>query len=116
MFREFTFTDVDRLTALNNADASAGFVMDENTFRAFYDRTARGVWVYLSRVTGDRQMGDTLALIHIADLNPNQATAFQGIEVPSHCGAVERDLGGEATNRQRPEAGKRDQDRQLRDA
>ena len=60
MFREFTFTDVDRIEALNNADASAGFVMDEETFRAFYDRTARGVWVYLSRVTGDRQMADDL--------------------------------------------------------
>src|SRR5580704_12449880 len=60
MFREFTFTDVERLAALNNADASAGFVMDEDTFRAFYDRTARGVWVYLARVTGDRQMADDL--------------------------------------------------------
>src|ERR1700722_15713207 len=60
MFREFTFTDVDRIAALNDADASAGFVMDEETFRAFYDRTARGVWVYLSRVTGDRQMADDL--------------------------------------------------------
>jgi hypothetical protein len=61
-------------------------------------------------------MGDTLALIHVADLNPNQAAAFKGIEVPPHCGAVERDLGGEATNRQRPEAGERDQDGELRDA
>jgi RNA polymerase sigma-70 factor, ECF subfamily len=60
MFREFTFTDVDRIQALSNADASAGFVMDEDAFRAFYDRTARGVWVYLSRVTGDRQMADDL--------------------------------------------------------
>jgi RNA polymerase sigma-70 factor (ECF subfamily) len=60
MFREFTFSDVDRLAALNNADASAGFVMDEDTFRAFYDRTARGVWVYLSRVTGDRTTADDL--------------------------------------------------------
>ncbi len=41
-------------------------------------------------------MGDTLALIHVAGLNPNQAAAFKGIEVPTHGGAVERDLGGEA--------------------
>src|SRR5579862_9344486 len=56
MFREFTFTDADRIDI---ADA-AGFVMDEDTFRAFYDRTARGVWAYLTRLTGDRQMADDL--------------------------------------------------------
>jgi RNA polymerase sigma-70 factor, ECF subfamily len=57
MFREVTFTDVDRIAI---ADAAAGFVMDEDSFRAFYDRTARGVWVYLARVTGDRQVADDL--------------------------------------------------------
>jgi RNA polymerase sigma-70 factor (ECF subfamily) len=34
--------------------------MDEETFRAFYDRTARGLWAYLSRMTGDRQLADDL--------------------------------------------------------
>ena len=34
--------------------------MDEETFRAFYDRTARPVWAYLSRITGDRQLADDL--------------------------------------------------------
>jgi len=41
-------------------DAPAEFVMDEETFRAFYERTARQVWVYLARITGDRQLADDL--------------------------------------------------------
>src|SRR5271168_3037498 len=58
MFRDLTFSDVNRLQALD--EARAEFVMDEETFRAFYDRNARGVWAYLARVTGDRQMADDL--------------------------------------------------------
>lgn len=34
--------------------------MDEDTFRAFYERTSRAVWVYLARVTGDKQLADDL--------------------------------------------------------
>lgn len=34
--------------------------MEEEAFRAFYDRTARRVWAYLVRVTGDRQLADDL--------------------------------------------------------
>lgn len=58
MLPDVTFTDVAGLDTVH--DDCAGFVMDEETFRAFYERTARGVWAYLARVTGDRQMADDL--------------------------------------------------------
>lgn len=37
---------------------SALALMDEDEFRAFYERTARPLWSYLSRITGDRNQAD----------------------------------------------------------
>jgi RNA polymerase sigma-70 factor, ECF subfamily len=53
-----TISDVDRLEDV--ADAAVTFEMDEDAFRAFYDRTARALWNYLSRMTGDPQTADDL--------------------------------------------------------
>ncbi len=61
--RDVTFSDVQRLDALDADDAldhSVAFAMDEDAFRAFYDRTSRALWTYLSRITGDPQMADDL--------------------------------------------------------
>jgi RNA polymerase sigma-70 factor (ECF subfamily) len=52
-----TFTDVSRADATS---AEAGLVMDEESFRAFYERNARSVWAYLARLTGDRHAADDL--------------------------------------------------------
>src|SRR3954447_7571477 len=58
MLRDTTFNDAARLAQA--AEERSEFVMDEPAFRAFYDRTARGVWAYLARVSGDRQVADDL--------------------------------------------------------
>jgi RNA polymerase sigma-70 factor (ECF subfamily) len=55
----FSLTNVEHLEAAAG-ELDVAFEMDEDTFRAFYDRTARQLWAYLARISGDRQAADDL--------------------------------------------------------
>ena len=56
-----TFLDVRRLHGDADVDAAdVALAMDEDAFRAFYDRTAGALWGYLSRISGDRDVADDL--------------------------------------------------------
>jgi RNA polymerase sigma-70 factor (ECF subfamily) len=60
-WRDLTLADVEQLALAKTADEGhVAFVMTEDEFRLFYDRNARPLWAYLSRLSGSREAADDL--------------------------------------------------------
>jgi RNA polymerase sigma-70 factor, ECF subfamily len=59
MFREMSLTDARQLERAEGAVAEV-CQMDERAFRAFYDATARALWSYLYRTSGNATLADDL--------------------------------------------------------
>jgi RNA polymerase sigma-70 factor (ECF subfamily) len=57
--REITVAELERSNAGAEA-AETAFHMDEQTFRVFYESTARPLWSYLSRISGSAALADDL--------------------------------------------------------
>jgi RNA polymerase sigma-70 factor (ECF subfamily) len=56
---DLTLSELEQLAAGSDR-VEAAFDLDEEAFRAFYDGTVRGLWAYLSRLSGDRQVAEDL--------------------------------------------------------
>jgi len=57
--RELTYSELDRLQA-RALQTDETLQMDQDTFSGLYERTARPLWVFLWRRTGDTQLADDL--------------------------------------------------------
>lgn len=57
--RELTLTDVERIQA-QSEEASVPLEFDQEMFAAFYGRTSRALWAYLSRMTRSPHLADDL--------------------------------------------------------
>ena len=56
--RELTYSELAQ--AEDALQTEAALQMDEGSFRALYNRTARALWAYLAKVTGDSAAADDL--------------------------------------------------------
>ena len=56
--REITYSELAQAEDALQTDAA--LQMDEGSFRAFYNRTARALWGYLAKMTGDSAAADDL--------------------------------------------------------
>jgi RNA polymerase sigma-70 factor, ECF subfamily len=59
MLNEFSLTEAQQIDRAIGAAAEV-FQMDEQTFRAFYDASARSLWSYLYRTSGNATVADDL--------------------------------------------------------
>ncbi len=57
--REITVTELEG-SKLGAEAAEQAFHMDEQSFRVFYEATARPLWSYLARILGSRSLADDL--------------------------------------------------------
>ena len=57
--RELTYSELDRLQA-KALESDETLQMDQDTFSGMNERTARPLWVFLWRRTGDAQLADDL--------------------------------------------------------
>jgi RNA polymerase sigma-70 factor (ECF subfamily) len=58
--RDVTLSHLDRLGAAAADQTRDALVMDEDAFRLFYERTARSLWAFIARRTGDTRAADDL--------------------------------------------------------
>jgi RNA polymerase sigma-70 factor (ECF subfamily) len=76
-----TLTDLERLGAFEEAERS--FQMTEEAFRIFYEQTARPLWLYLARMTGNDRHADDLLQESYCRFLRSRAT-FQSDEHSRH--------------------------------